>query len=80
MVELLLMAYQEAWSNVLPVWRLQPGLEVREEAWFPMVNGLLVTDGFIYCFLWMSSANEVEQLRPNWLTGDELDGCGGPKA
>jgi len=39
-----------------------------------MVNGLLVTDCFVYRFLWVSSANEVEQLRPYWLTSDELDG------
>lgn len=37
-----------------------------------MINGLLVTHGFIYRFLWMTSANKVEQLRPNWLTSDEL--------
>ena len=38
-----------------------------------MINGLLVTDCFVYRFLWMSSANEVKQLRPDRLTGDELD-------
>lgn len=38
-----------------------------------MINGLLVTNGFVYRFLWMSSTNEVEQLCPNWLTGNELD-------
>ena len=79
MAGLLLTAYQEAWRDVLPVWRLQPGLKVRKEAWFPMINGLLVTDGFIYRFLWMPSANEVEQLRPNWLTGNKLGGCEEPK-
>lgn len=41
-----------------------------------MINGLLVTHGFIYRFLWMSGTNEVEQLRPNWLTGNELHGRG----
>ena len=37
-----------------------------------MVNGLLVTICFIYCFLWMSGANEVEQFRPDWLACNEL--------
>lgn len=44
-----------------------------------MVDCLLVTDSFVYRFLWMSSANEVEQLRPDWLTGDELGGEEGPR-
>jgi hypothetical protein len=74
MVELPLAACREVWKNVLSVWRLQPSLEIREEAWLPMINGLLVTCSFIYRFLWMSSSNEVEQLRPNRLTSNELGG------
>jgi len=74
MIELLLIACQDIWKNVLSIWRLQPGLEIREEAWFPMINSLVVMYGFIYRFLWMPSANEVEQLRPNRLTSNELDG------
>jgi len=73
MVELPLISCQEAWKYTLSVWRLQPGLEIREEARFPMINGLLITCGFIYRFLWMSSADEIEQLRPNRLTSNELD-------
>ena len=44
-----------------------------------MVDGLLVTDGFINRFLRMSCANEVEQLRPDRLTCDKLGGYEGAR-
>lgn len=49
--DLRLITYEGGLRDLLPVWRLQPGLEVRKEAWFPVVDRLLITHGFIYRFL-----------------------------
>jgi len=46
---------------------------VSNKAWFAVFDGLLELDGFVESFGAMTSANEVEELCPKRLAGDEFD-------